>query len=177
MKKIKLNKNGYLILKFSHIVLACTWIGGGVAALFLLIFRLDDGHAYGVLTAFQIIDLGIIVPANIGSLITGLLFSIATHWGFTKHRWIILKYLINLIPAILGAILFAPWLIRMMEIAETIGTDAALRQEFYALRNNFALLIAGQLLLLLVAVYLPLFKPGLGGTKSSRKLKRTATSV
>ena len=177
MKMIKLKKNGYLTLKLIHIILACTWIGGAVAALFLLLFRLNGENAYGVMTAFQIIDLGIIVPSNAGSLLTGLLFSLMTHWGFTKHRWIVAKYLINLIPAILGAVLFAPLLIRMLEIANAIGADIVLRNEFYNLRNNFALLITGQLLLLLTAVYLPLFKPSLGSLKSKQKLSRTVSKT
>ncbi len=167
MKISKLKKKGYLTLKFIHIILACTWIGGALAALFLLL-RLSDENAHGFLIAFQVIDLGIIVPSNIGSLITGLLFSSMTHWGFIKHRWIVVKYLINLIPAILGAILFAPWLLRMLEISNQLGSHTALRSELYSLRNNFALLISGQLLLLLVAVYLPLFKPGFTIRKSKQ---------
>ena len=174
MKRYKLKKKGYLILKFIHIILACTWIGGAIAALFLL-FSLSDENAPAFLTAFQVIDLGIIVPSNIGSLITGLLFSLITHWGFTKHRWIIIKYLINLVPAILGAVLFAPWLLRMLEISNRLGSEAVLRSEFYYLRNNFAILIIGQLLLLFVAVYLPLFKPSF--TRKNPKRKKSLTTL
>jgi hypothetical protein len=162
-----LTKKGYSFLKFSHVTFDALWIGGGLAMLELFLFRMG-GNSYAVMTAIQIIDLGIVVPSALGSLITGVLFSWLTHWRFIKHRWIVFKYLINLLPVSLGAFVQAPWLVRMLEISKSYPLNALVDTEFHTLWVRFMAFTAIQWLLLLVAVYLSIFKPSLGRRKAVR---------
>ncbi len=163
----KLPKNGYFTLKFFHVLFDAMWIGCGPVMLYLFLFRIQE-HSHAIMTAIQIIDLGVVVPSAAGSLITGVLFSIFTHWRFIKHRWIVLKYLINLIPASLGAFVQAPWLVRMLAISESFPANALADPEFHLLWSRFLIFTAIQWILLLTAVYLSIFKPGLGQQQSSR---------
>ena len=119
-----LGNSGYKLLKSIHIFLSSTWIGAGVCILFLLTVVLNKDNIYGVLLSVHFIVLFIVIPSEILTFITGILFSKYTNWGFFKHRWIIFKYLINLIPLIFGGILFAPQILNMIKIAKETGANA-----------------------------------------------------
>ena len=117
--------------------------------------------AMWTLPAIQILDLGIVVPSASISLITGIIFSSMTHWGFMKHRWIVVKYTINLVPVVLGALVQAPWLVSMIELAKNMRSGSSLPPEFLSLRNQFLIFTILQWVLLIIAVYLSIFKPSL----------------
>ncbi len=167
----KLKKTGHSTLKMIHLFFNACWIGGGLGMILLLTIGLQNGDVRAITTTVQILDLGIVVPSAFGSLVTAILFSILTPWGFVKHRWIVAKYAINLIPVVAGPVLQAPWLVRMDEISRTLSPGATLPGEFLDMRNLFLAFTAIQWVLLLVAVYLSVFKPafrarpGLGHAK------------
>jgi hypothetical protein len=105
MKKTLLSGNGgYRILKTVHLLAAAVRIGAAVSGLFLLTVVMDENN----LRAVHYMDLLIIIPANVLTCITGILFSTFGGWGFFKRRWVTLKYLINLIPIAGGGVVFAP---------------------------------------------------------------------
>lgn len=157
----KLKKTGHSTLKLVHLFFNAFWIGGGLGMILLLTIGLQLGDVRAITTAVQILDLGIVVPSAFGSLLTAILFSSLTHWGFVKHRWIIAKYVINLFPVLAGPVLQAPWLIRMDEISRTLAPGAGLPGEYLDLRNLFLAFTVIQWSFLLVAVYLSVFKPTL----------------
>jgi hypothetical protein len=157
-----LNKTGYKVLKLAHIIFISIWIGAGVCTLFFLTIALDANNCLGIIKAVQRLDLLIIIPANALALISGIIFSIFTNWRFFKHRWIIAKYLINLIPLIFGGFLFAPPLSSMIAVAQKLGTNALSSMDFIQSKMIFLALLFIQLVLLLTAVYLSIFKPRIG---------------
>jgi uncharacterized membrane protein len=157
----KLKRTGYAVLKFVHIVSNALWLGGALGMIFLLTLGLQSTNTYAITTAIQILDLGVVVPSASISLITGIIFSSMTHWGFMKHRWIIAKYVINLVPVLLGALVQAPWLVNMLELAKSMLPGSGLSPEFLSLRNQFLIFTIIQWILLVMAVYLSIFKPSL----------------
>ena len=158
----KLSGNGYKIIKIIHILSASIWIGSGVVVFFLLAFILNKNNASELLLAVHYIDLIIIIPANTVTMITGFIFSIFSNWGFFKNKWIIIKYCINFIPMILGGIIFAPAIFKMLSIADEIGGDAIIDPDFIKLKYLFNGSLIIILVLLLMAVFLTVFKPKLG---------------
>jgi hypothetical protein len=136
-KSRKLSANGYKSVKIIHILSGAVWIGASVIGLFLLAVILNRDNLLPVLSTVHYIDLLIIVPANLVTFITGIIFSSFTEWKFFKHRWIIFKYIINLIP-ITGGFIFASAVINMLSIVDRIGAEAVLDPsfiDFYGCRN------------------------------------------
>jgi uncharacterized membrane protein len=153
-----MNGNTYKVLKFIHVLAASVWIGAGATAFFLLTVMLDESNLTGILQAIHYIDLLIIIPANLVTFITGILFSKTGGWGFFKHPWIVAKYVINLIPMLAGGIVLPP-ILNMLAIVETMGSEALMSPEFIAAKNVFTTAFVIIMILLMLAVYLSVFKP------------------
>jgi len=158
---MKLSIKCYKIVKIIHILSSSIWIGTSVIGLFLLKVVLDKNNLYEILLAVHYIDLLIIIPSNLTVFITGIIFSKFTEWGFFKHKWIILKYIINLIPIIGGAFIFASSIINMLAIVEKDGEMALLNPSFILSLNIFTGAFIVVLILLITAVCLTVIKPKL----------------
>ena len=158
----KLSKTGYKIIKLIHILSASIWIGTGAVVLFLLTSVVKENNLSEILEAIETIDMKLIIPAALITLVSGLLFSVFTEWGFLKHRWIAVKYVINVIPMIAGAVLLSPAIQNMLSLAAGLGHAALIEPSFVSSRNTFTGVLVFQLTLLIIAVCLSVFKPKLG---------------
>ncbi len=94
-----------------HIIFAGLWIGAGLSMTLLLILSRPSGgdELYAMHAAVKLIDDYIIIGTAMGSLVTGLLFSIFTQWGFFKSYWVMLKLIITPIMIIIGIVWMGPW--------------------------------------------------------------------
>lgn len=172
----KLGLTGKAWLKGVHIVFACLWIGAAVSMLILTFVR---GHIstgdelWAVSASVKIIDDYIIIPSAIGCLITGILFSCFTNWGFFKFNWIIVKYVINIAAILFGTFYLGPW-VNGMEVISRIEGLSALQNttylQYYQMNSNFGTL---QAFLLIFAAVISVFKPW--GKREKRKTKQVAT--
>ena len=158
----RLSSNGYKIVKIVHILSASIWIGSGIVVLFLLTFIINKNNLSEIILTVHYIDLFIIIPANTVTMSTGFIFSIFSNWGFIKNKWIILKYCINFIPMILGGIIFAPIIFKMLSIINEIGEEAIIDSDFIKSKYIFNGSLIIILILLILAVCLTIFKPKFG---------------
>jgi len=132
----KLSASGRAWLKGFHIVCTCAWIGAGVC-MFLLNFvaRPNDSHdLYVVMAALRLIDDWMIIPAAIGSLLTGLLLSWLTPWGFFKWRWVTVKWGLTVIMTLFGVFYLSPWLHEMADITVSDPIGVLHNETFLAKR-------------------------------------------
>jgi uncharacterized membrane protein len=157
----KIKGNGYKIVKLIHIIFASIWIGTAITVFYMLKVLLNKDNVLPLLKAVQYIDFCVIIPANLLTFITGLIFSIGTDWGFFKHRWIIIKYIINLLPIIGGALIFGHPIFSMIAIAEEKGVDALTSPEFILSNKFMTIAFIIMIVLLFFAVYLSVYKPKL----------------
>ena len=157
----KINGNGYKIVKLIHIISASVWIGTAITVFYMLKIVLNEDNVLPILKAVQNIDFFVIIPSNLMTFITGLIFSTGTDWGFFKHKWITLKYIINLIPIIGGAFIFGHPIFSMIAIAEEKGVDALASPEFILLHKFMTIAFIIMIVLLLFAVCLSIYKPKL----------------
>ena len=164
-----LSNKGYKILKLIHILSASIWIGSGVVVLFLLTFVLNKNNLSEIILAVHYIDLLIIIPSNILTFITGIIFSTFTNWKFFKHKWIMLKYCINVVPMILGGIIFVPSIFNMFSIIKIMGENAIVDISFIKSKNIFIASLVIILAILLMAVCLTVFKPKLKVQRNNRQ--------
>lgn len=159
----KLNARGMKWLKGFHLFAVSCWIGGGVA-LFMLYFlkvgALDGGVLYGMNQAYHHVDIWVvIIPGAFGCLLTGLFYGIFTNWGFFKHKWILVKWVLTISAILSGTFLLGPWEERMLAISREMGLLALGDPAYMASEKNLLILGTSQTVCLILAIFLSVFKP------------------
>lgn len=91
----------------------------------------------------------VVIPGAIGSLLTGLLYSLFSNWGFFKHNWLTFKWIVTVTAILFGTFFLGPWETAMMEISGKIGL-ASLTDSAY-LYNQQMNLMFGTLQVLVLA--------------------------
>ena len=125
----KLQKKGYQILKMCHLFIAGIWVGSDIVII-LLLALLNGENINNYLEIVLLVDSAIVIPCAFLCLVTGILFSVFTNWGFIKHRWIVIKYLVTIFPIISGVIFHGAQLQNMIQIAGKFGASALTNSEF-----------------------------------------------
>ncbi len=150
-------------LKILHLLLAALWLASAITLVLLPLFVQPERNdaLYGAMLAMKFIDDFIIIPAANGCLLTGIVYGIWTHWGFFRHRWVIVKWVVTLYGIIVGTIWLGPWMNRMVVLAEELGGGALSNPEYLHMRSMNLLwggIQAGTLLLALVVSVLKPWK-------------------
>jgi len=159
----KLKAKGLQWLKGFHLIAVSCWIGGAVSLLSLYFLKngvTDGGVLYGMNQSIHHVDMSIVVvPGAIGCLLTGLIYSIFSNWGFFKHTWLTFKWIVTVAAILFGTFFLGPWETTMMEISGKTGI-AALHNPDY-LSNQYLNLIFGtvQVLVLMVTLFVSIMKP------------------
>lgn len=111
------------------------------------------------MATLDFIDIYIIIPGAFGVLLTGLIFSIWTHWGWFKHNWIIVKWIICLYGIIFGTYPLGPWMTGLARISKEKGLEALFDPVY--LHNRSLLWTFGtfQAATLIFAVFITALKP------------------
>jgi len=109
----------------------------------------------GSYLAMELTGWYVIVPFCLASLVTGLVVSLGTPWGLFRHYWVLVKFLITVISAL---ILFG--FTQTLSSLGDLAADATL--SMYELRNlkqSPVLHSGGGLLAIFVATILAVYKP------------------
>ena len=97
----KLKAKGLKWLKGLHLIAVSCWVGGGVALIMLYFLKndLNDGNVlYGINQSIHHVDMSVVVvPGALGCLITGLIYSSFSNWGFCKHTWLLFKWIVTMV--------------------------------------------------------------------------------
>jgi len=144
------------------ITVSC-WIGGAVALVLLYFLKdgvTDGGVLHGINQSIHHVDMAVVViPGAIGCLITGLLYSSLSNWGFFKHKWMIFKWIVTIVAILFGTFFLGPWETTMMNISGRSGM-ASLTDPEYLYNQNMNLIFGGiQCLVLMITVFISIFKP------------------
>ncbi len=157
----KLGQKGQRWLKGFHSLFACMWVG---AAIVLSVKQLfvnpsNGKELYGIMSTMDFIDIFIIIPGAIGVLVTGLIYSVWTNWGWFKHKWITVKWIICLYGVVFGTYPLGPWMSSLAHISKKQGISA-LSDPIY-LHNRTMLYVFGtlQAATLIFAVFITAVKP------------------
>lgn len=157
----KLSVGGQKWLKCFHVFFGCVWVGSATVLTILQFFinPRDGREFYGILATLDFIDLYILVPGAIGTLLTSLIYSIWTKWGWFQHNWISIKWIICIFGMIFGTFWLGPWLTGMAELADRQGLSALENPEF--LHNQKMQIIFGtfQACTVVFAVFISILKP------------------
>ncbi len=110
--------------------------------------------------AMIFIDNYIIIPAAIGSCLTGLIYSHLTKWGYVKYYGVMVKWILTIVFIIIGFFWLIPWLNNMLEISEAMRYSPVIDSSSLdvAMSVHFAM-TALQTILLFFLVMISVFKP------------------
>jgi len=167
----KMSASGQRLLKSIHIVVAGLWLSCVILLAVMPIIAKnmasgDELFMYNYI--YHFIDMYALTPAAMATLVTGLVFSLFTRWGFVRHGWIVYKWIVTLAIIISGTFYLGPMVTRLLEISD-VSRLAALRDEYY-IRGATIGAWAGIInsLLLIVAVFFSVYKPwkNIGGNSA-----------
>jgi hypothetical protein len=160
--KLKLSANNQKWLKVFHVFLGGIW-AGGAASLFALhcLYPTNSGpELYARNMAMIYIDNYIIIPAAIGSCLTGLLYSHLTKWGYLKYHWVIVKWIFTITFIVIGFFWLIPWLNNMLEASNAIRHAHMIDSSNYIVDMSFHLVMTiVQTVLIFFIVIISIFKP------------------
>ena len=149
------------ILKMFHLCFAFCWVIAALILLSLLVIPHPESgdELYMQSRIVQIVDDYFIIPGALGSLLTGLIYGIGTLWGFFKHTWIIVKWILTILQILFGTFVLGPYVNNNVILAE--NRDAALLTDPTFFWNVQITLIGGgiQFALLVFMVVISVQKP------------------
>lgn len=156
-----LRGRGMRWLKIAHLIFVAMWIGGALGLL-LLIFITPQTENPGVLSgwyrAMRGVDDFIIIPGAMGCLLTGILYGALTPWGWFRHRWITVKWVITVVGILFGTFSLGPWLNALGPIVDEHGLNLA-ATDYAHNRRMLSLFAPVQVSTLLFALAISTLKP------------------
>ena len=158
----KFGAHGQRILKITHLLLAGLWLGGALA-LNLMISVLGPGQSGGELLGYDLarkfVDDFIIIPGALGCLLSGLLISLFTPWGFFRHRWVAIKWFLTVAGIIFGTFYLGPRVNSQPFLSLELGLAAATDPVYLA--NRLTNIVGGwaQMAVLIFMVIISVLKP------------------
>jgi hypothetical protein len=161
----KFGKLGQRVLKIIHLFFVCLWVGGAVG-LNLMLLGLGPARSGNELLGYNLavcfVDDLIIIPGAIGCLITGFLISLFTNWGFCKHKWVFIKWILTVLCILVGTFVLGPTVNEQPEITLMRGIEALAEPVYRA--NYFNSLLGGsiQVTAILFMVVISVIKPWKG---------------
>ncbi len=128
MAKLSIRQKNWLLS--AHVAFAALWTGT-VLSMFALAMSNQHSNNADVLhalnSAINLLDDYVVIPAAVGSLLTGTLLCWLTVWGFFKHYWVIAKWIGTVTLIVTGTFWLYPWANAATAISEA--------QQLQALEN------------------------------------------
>lgn len=152
----------------AHVVFSVGWLGAVIPYAVLAVAGLrseDIEFIRSTYATLNFIGWFSIVPLCIVAVLSGLIQSWTTEWGFFKHYWVVAKLLLS---AIATAILMIHMrTVSRMAALVSIGTTSS--PDFEKLRVQLVIHAIGGLLVLVFITGISIYKPW-GRTKFPRKV-------
>jgi len=157
----KLSGNGIKILKILHLLFASMWFIGGVCMILLLatITPQESHEMYMRAVILKQIDDWIIIPGATSTLVTGIVYGIWTNWGFFRHRWITVKWIMTITMISMGTFLMGPWVNDNVYPVNDISNYTMDNSIFFSNNHKTVVLGSIQTFLLFVVIILSVLKP------------------
>ncbi len=156
----RLNAKGMKVLKSCHLLLVMVWVVGVIAMAILYLLKPESSdELYMTLKIILFIDWVLVIPGALLTIIVGIIYGIFTNWGFFKHRWILVKWVVSVVVILVGTFYYSPLLEEALEIADRTR-DIALHDPL-VISNMTQVFISASLqgLALMILVVISVFKP------------------
>jgi hypothetical protein len=145
-----------------YIIISVGWLGLVLAMLVLGVIAATTRDVGTLKAAYVFIDVFanvIFPPAAVGALLSGIILSAGTKWGFLRHYWVVAKLVLN-VAVILSAILFTQqWLERVIATASGSAANTVTNLEAGSLPMQLTYVSVVHLLMLGAATLISVYKP------------------
>jgi hypothetical protein len=124
-------------LKILHLFLVALFFGGILSSLALTL-RLNLSsfdEVYSAYNSIMIISDHIVEYGAQGTLILGVVYGVLTTWGFFKHKWLTVKWVVFIAQTFAGILVVDKLMVANMTLLET-ERSAALSNPIF-LQNHF----------------------------------------
>jgi hypothetical protein len=142
----------------AHVTSSVGWLGTVAAFQTLAIAAVTSQQpdiVRGLYAGMALIGWYVIVPFCLASLVTGLVVSLGTPWGLFRHYWVLVKFLITVIAAL---ILFG-FTQTLGLLGDLAASPTVSLNQLRDLKQSPALHSGGGLLAILLATILAVYKP------------------
>ncbi len=158
----KFGSLGLKILKMSHILLIVLFLGG-ILSSFALIMKLDLSNfddVYMAYKTFNILSDNVVKMGAQGTILLGAIYGFFTKWGFIKHKWLAVKWILFIMQTFVGILIVDKLMVANTVLLETEKVLALSNPLF--LHNHYLRLyvVITQIGLTLFALILSVLKPG-----------------
>lgn len=156
-------------MKTVHLVCAIAWIGSAIVMNTLRhLVDVDSAEAmYYIAVVLEAIDMDILVPGAVVCLLTGIVYGIFTHWGFFKHRWLTIKWVLTVFMILFGTFYMGPRVKDNVLVAAQIMTGNGDIATYWHNVADCEWSGALQVFLLAVIIIISVFKPWKKAKKST----------
>ncbi|MFN8440154.1 MAG: DUF2269 family protein [Caldilineaceae bacterium] len=156
-------------LKIVHIFLSILFLGG-ILSSFMLTLGMDLTNYAAVFASYKSIVLisdHIVRYGGVGNLLLGVIYGAFTTWGFFKHRWLTVKWIIFVGQTLVGIVIVDGLMVSNMLLLETQGAAALSNPVF--LHDHYL-----RQAVVVVQILLTLFILVISGLKPWRSKKKGA---
>jgi len=158
----KFSSIGLKVLKMLHILMIALFLGG-ILSSFALLMRLDLSNfddVYSSYKIFNIISDNVVKIGAQGTILLGAVYGFFTKWGFIKHKWLAVKWILFIAQTFIGILIVDKLMMANMALLEAEKALALANPVF--IHNHFIRLdvVILQIGLTLFALILSVLKPG-----------------
>ena len=158
----KFGSLGLKILKMLHILMIVLFLGG-ILSSFALLVKLDLSNYDDVYTSYQTFNIlsdNVVKMGAQGTILVGAVYGFFTRWGFIKHKWLAVKWILFIVQTFVGILVVDRLMVANTALLETEKLLALSDSVF--LRNHYLRLyvVIAQIGLTLFALILSVLKPG-----------------
>lgn len=152
----------YQLLKTAHLLCVGWWFGGSssLILLHLCITPANPAELQLFMSIATAIDNMSIIPGAVGCLLTAILFSATTRWGWLRYGWIRAKWALLAAGFILGGIVLLPGLQQLQELAAVHTGQVLESSVFRRTWHRMVTVGSAHIAVLTIAFALSVFKPG-----------------
>ncbi|MEV5694775.1 DUF2269 domain-containing protein [Micromonospora globbae] len=153
-----------------HVVASLGWLGAVVVFLVLALAALRSDQAMVTAAGYVAMDLSVrfaIVPLAVVALLSGVVSSLASHWGLVRHWWVLIKLALVAVATVVLLLQLQP--VAALADAAVASSSVAGEGQWRAAVVSLVVHAIGGLLVLLAATVLAVYKPrGLTGFRRQR---------
>ena len=168
----KFGSLGLKLLKMLHILLIVLFLGG-ILSSFALLIKLDLSNfneVYATYKIFNTISDNVVKIGAQGTILLGAIYGFFTKWGFIKHKWLAVKWILFIAQTFIGILVVDKLMVANLALLETEKVLALNNPTF--LHNHYLRLyvVIAQIALTLLALILSVLKPGRSRVHSPTRL-------
>ena len=141
----------------AHVTTSAGWLGAVIVFAAIAVAGLTSGDEQTVRGAYVALDVAAsyaVVPLALGSLATGLVQSLGSHWGLLRHYWVVVKLVVTI-----GAVTVLLLQLRAIDGLADAARAGLSPGDLRTARLSLVVHAVGGALILLVPMVLSVYKP------------------